>query len=611
MRRAHYLSGNKAVEGVQHAIWFDTETDPKKVVNDSVEHWLKFGYAAYRRRLGNGKWSAPDWLRFTDSVCFWEWVSSRIRSKTHLWLFCHNTSFDLPVLGAFRSLPGNGWTLKTAIIDAPPTILRYRKGNSSLTICDTLNIWKMPLAEIGRHVGLDKLPMPKPGADPAEWESYGKRDVEILMQACLSWWEWLRANDMGGFSATLASQSMRVYRHKFLRVPITIDDCAPALELARNAYHGGRCECFKIGSFEGDFYLLDVNSMYPAVMAKYSMPTRLQSVTRRVTVSEIGVLLDRFALVGLFQLETPTPFAAVYHQGKLIFPTGLFETYLTTPDIRYALKHGYIRTVRQLAVYEQADLFHDFVKTMYAARQEAEHRGDSVQAWQFKILLNSFYGKWGQRGRQWKNCDTADPSIVERRVTIDYETRKMEVTRTFGGIVQLLVKERESYDSHPAIAAHITAYARHDLFQLIERAKRENCLYADTDSLMVTRQGFERLADLVNDNELGKLKVQGRYNRVKLYGCKDYQFDNLVRIKGIRKNAVEIAPLTFEQELWVSLRGLLRDGHFRAPVTRMIRKRLRRVYDKGIVTDSGTVTPFHLPCVEEAGIFGSTFSGSA
>src|SRR5882724_3400271 len=470
MRRAHFLKGNATCESVQHAIWFDTETDLHKVAHEKMEHWLRFGWACYRRRLSDDKWSEPEWFRFNTIAQFWDWVLNHTREKTKLYMFCHNTSFDLPVLNTFKVMYDAGYKLKVAIIDSPPTILRYRSGKRSVSILDTLNIWRMPLAKLGEHVGIAKLDMPAENDPQEAWDAYGKRDVEVIMHACLSWWDWLRKNDMGGFSCTLASQAMRVYRHKYMTHPIMIDDSQQAIDLARQAFHGGRCECFRIGTFEGEFYLLDVNSMYPFVMATCAMPTKLQSVSRRITVGDLTDLVKRFAVVAHVQVETSDAFAAVYHNGKLIFPIGRFECYLTTPDIVYALERGYIKTIREAAFYEPAVCFSNFVEELYNHRLRSEANGDKVQSWQFKILMNSFYGKFGQRGNIWTTCGTADINVIDREIVIDYETRHFTVYRTFGGIIQRLAKDGESQDSHPAIAAHITAYARHHLFKLIQRA---------------------------------------------------------------------------------------------------------------------------------------------
>ena len=123
MRRAHWLRANHNNEYPHACVWFDTETDEQRVSTQAVRHVLRFGYAAYRRRLKGNRWSAPQWIRFTTLDEFWEWVFGLRKGKTRLTLFCHNMAFDLPVLNAFGLLPAAGWKLKPAIIDSPPVLL--------------------------------------------------------------------------------------------------------------------------------------------------------------------------------------------------------------------------------------------------------------------------------------------------------------------------------------------------------------------------------------------------------------------------------------------------------------------------------------------------------
>ncbi len=46
------------------------------------------------------------------------------------------------------------------------------------------------------------------------------------------------------------------------------------IKLEIDSYRGGRNECFFIGEAHGEFYKLDVNSMYPYVMATHYYPIK-------------------------------------------------------------------------------------------------------------------------------------------------------------------------------------------------------------------------------------------------------------------------------------------------------------------------------------------------
>jgi len=588
------MKPNHSSETVQHAVWFDTETKERKVDDATVTHHLEFGWAAYRRRLRGQHWSNPTWFRFTDRIAFARWLGSLCRPRTRLFTFCHNTSFDLPVLDVFRTLPAEGWKLLSAVIDAPPTILKWRRESASIVMLDTLNIWRMPLAGIGEQIGLPKLPFPGPDATPEQWDTYGKRDVEIIMAACLGWFDMLVDNDMGGFAHTLAAQSLRTYRHKYMKHRILIDNDPRALELAREAYHGGRVECSYIGTLHRDLYYVDVNSMYPHVMREEEYPTILKTFVRRASVLDLKKWILRFACVARVMIETDVPAYAVRYDDKLIFPVGRFECALTTPDLRYALAHGHVKSVKCVALYEKQCIFREFVDDLYAQRLKARREGNHVLAWQLKILQNSLYGKWGQRGIVYEALEQTHDLSARKWVEYDVETGTRTNWRQLGGLVQHQVKENESLESMPAIAAHICAYARQRLWAIETIAGRENVYYKDTDGLLVNQTGFYNLDPLLDSETLGLLKLEGVFTYAEIQGPKDYRFGHKSALKGVRQKACWLSGSTVQQEKWSSLRGLLATGNLDAPSTAQVTKSLSRCYSKGVVGPGGHVQPLRL-----------------
>lgn len=623
MRRSpHYIKANHSADYPQQCVWFDTETylrdstgqviplaewkvkylDPVDPRHDKLEvtHHLAFGYACYERKHHNGEWSDEDWLKFTSPDEFWSWVVGKVRQKTKLYLFCHNTSFDLPVLNVFKLLPRLGFVLRSAIIDAPPTILRFSNGNGTIVVLDTLNIWRMPLKYLGKEIGLGKLDMPDNNDMGVDWETYGRRDVEILRAACKNWFDYLKVNDMGGFAPTLASQAMLVYRHKYMKHKIFIDCNPRALQLTREGYYGGRVECFYIGQYYGSFSALDVNSMYPSVMQKHRYPCKLLAATQYATVSDIRIWLRSYSICARILLRTDKPFAPVRRDGKLLFPIGEFECILSTPELEYALKHAEILEVYEVAVYENEYLFTDFVDAGQAKKEQCKRDGDHVGEFHAKKISNSFYGKWGQSGLKWVENEWIEDMTCKQWSEIDLETGRIIYHRQLAGLVQTKETEGESRDSFPAIAAHVTAYARMELWSIIEQAGRENVYYCDTDCVLTNEIGVDRLADRMDEFALGALKIAGKYDEIALFGNKDYWFGSKVKTKGVRKDAIWLDGNRVQQEQWSGLKGLLRDDAMDAPRTRKIIKNLKRRYDKGAVSEAGNVLPHRLKLPEPA-----------
>ena len=594
IRRPHQLRAGKSTELPSAAVWVDTETSERRYSKDTVAHFLRFGYAVFARTKTKGAWLEPDWLRFSTQAKFWEWVFAHLRPRMRLYLFAHNWAFDAPVLGMFGVLPAAGWKLTKAVIESPPVILHWRKDTNTIVCLDTLNWWRMPLEKVGQSIGLPKLEMPAKRASRAAWNTYARRDVEIIYSAINSWWRFIADFDLGSFAPTLASQALTAFTHRFMDDAILIDANPKALSLARDSLHGGRVECFRIGKIAGPISVLDINSMYPYVMREHSYPISLVSHSVRAGLSDLTRWLKTHAVIARVRLETRRRrFAHVVDQ-RLIFPIGRFVATLTTPDLLDAIKNREIHSVIEVAIYNQAPIFRRFIDEIYALRQAALAANQSVQSWLLKILMNSLYGKFAQRGTVWESIKTIDDTSIKQWIEFDYETGSSKTYRQFAGTLQVLQREPESYNSFPAIAAHVTAYARAYLYNLAFDTFKGRVIYADTDSLFVRSADIPSGVDLTPDFRLGAFKVDGVYDWCELKGAKDYALPNKEVIKGIRKSARWIGPNTVQQEQWFSLVGLLAARDLTAPRTKLIEKHLSRIYQKGSVRNDGMVLPFRL-----------------
>ena len=594
MRRQHLLRRNKGCETVHDAVWCDTETLPDPMPGGGERHRLNFGYACYRRSPRPDQWTSPLWARFETVDEFWDWIEDRLHGKCKLYIFAHNWAFDFPVLNGFNVLPDRGWGLVSSVIESPPIILKYRRNKQTICIVDTLNIWRMSLAKLGKSIGLPKLEMPAFGAPADEWNIYAHRDVEIIMEACMKWWTFLRVNDLGGFAPTLAAQAFRTFRHRFMTHDIMIDNHAIGLPLARSAVHGGRTEAFYIGKVPETIYKLDINSMYPAIMQAEEMPTKIIGAYKNVTHEELSRWVSRYSVVAECRLHTPEPCYGMVHGNRLVFPVGEFAAPLCTPELEYALEHDHIESIALAAVYEREPIFRNYVEWFYPYRLTCKEKGDDVAADNAKLLLNSLYGKTGQRGIVYRKIDDTPDMECAQWLEVDAETNEVRRYRQYGGIIEQRDESPESRDSHPAIAAHVTAYARMRLWRLMLVAERQNIYYCDTDSLWVNEVGYRNLSPYLHETELGKLKLEGIHDDVEIRGAKDYTIDGKTRIKGIRAKARQLGRNIYEQEKFSSIKGLLRMGDLTAPVVTTQRKTLTRIYSKGRVTESGRVEPLFL-----------------
>jgi hypothetical protein len=453
----------------------------------------------------------------------------------------------------------------------------------------------MSLKTLGEKVGLEKLHMPKEWKDDATDDAYCRRDVMIMVRALCDWCDFLVREDMGGFQPTIAGQAMRTYRHRYLDYPILIDANEDALKVARNAYKGGRVECGFIGHLTQPIHYLDINSMYPFVMSVHDFPTKLVQYTPFISVRGLRRILETHCVCAFVSLNTDIPFAPLLVNNKLCFPVGKFDAYLSSPELAYGIDNGYVTNVHVAAIYERAPLFKRWVGDIYQKKEQASLRGDTMERDHWKLILNSFYGKWGQNGRHyWLYAEVPHPRY-RIRFALNCQTGERTEFRYFGDYVLARRDESESYSSHPAIAAHITAHARMVLYALIREIPAEHYFYCDTDAVYTSDTGLESLRHRIDDSRLGMLKRVATFQDVWINGAKDLVRDGKRLLKGIRDDAEQLNETTFKQIRWFRLAGLARTRSLDMPLTTVITKSLRRTYSKGVVLPSGFVRPLHAP----------------
>jgi len=592
LRKAHYLRPIHGNESPSEAIWVDTETDAVNINETEERHVLREGMACYRRRYAPGQWSKGKWCEFTNIETFWDFVVSRLRKKIKLYVFAHNWSFDGPVLDLFNRLPDMGWKLESSVIESPPVILKWRKDKMTICVIDTLNIWRIPLAKLGDSIGLPKLEMPDKEGTQEEWKAYNRRDVEIIMEACINWWNFLIRYDLGGFAPTIAAQAFRTYRHKFMHDKLLIDTHTEALELARSGIFGGRTECFELGRIKDKVYKLDINSMYPFIMKFFHMPTQLAHYGEKLSKNKLREHLKNYCVTARVELVTNENAYPKIFDNKLIFPTGHFTTTLNSPELLYALDNNHIKSIKEFALYFRSRIFTDYIDFFYSLRLKAKEANDDVLGDQCKLFLNSLWGKFSQRGRYYEKIGVDDNRRVAVWQEVDAATGDLASFRSYAGIIECLHTGAESRYSHPSIGGHVTSNARMMLWDAIKRAGVDNIYYCDTDSIWCNKQGYDNLFDYIHQKELGFFKLEGKSTDVTIRGLKDYEFGDEVRIKGVKKKARKVDENVYEQAQFSSLKANVRKGDLTAPIVRTVTKQLRREYTKGLVLRNGRVLPF-------------------
>ena len=594
-RFQHRLKDNKTSEFPYHFIFFDTETTQVKRSDVVIEHILKLGVALYWRRADAKVKEILEYRNFTKPQQFWEFVFSKCTSKRRIVIISHNLPFDMGVVKGWRYLSRFGFIANKIILDYQCNIWRFRKNTITLLFIDNMNFFQTSLEVLGKSLGITKGIMPNASDNIRSWRRYCKRDVDILLTAWRTWYEFLSSNDLGSFGYTIASQAFNAFRHRFMPIPISIHTSNKATILERRSYRGGRNECFRIGQYsEEPFYLVDVNAMYPFVMKTAVYPHNLISTGSALSLDKAKTLLLKYSIIADCVINTREPCYGVKLTNKLLFPTGEFLVTLTSKEISHAITNNHLVRIQDYALYENARLFSDYVTFFYNSRLNFAKLNNPAYVYLCKLFLNSLYGKFGQKIEDWKYvCDdkTRDYDWWQE---YDYQRREVFTYRCINSRVEVSTGHHEGFNSLVAIASEVTANARLVLWELIKQAGVDNVYYCDTDSLIINGSGLHALHTHLSETKIGGLKLVDTADTITISNLKDYSFGGKVKIKGIRKDAEMIAYNKYKQYQNIGIKSGLHLKDINRVTWRIVVKTLSRKYEKGTVLDDGRVIPYDL-----------------
>lgn len=574
---------------------FDTEAIRSLPINGVETQVFRMAVSRFISLNDDLSIEQDEYQYYSDPVSIVGAIETYIRKDKAIYIYAHNIKYDLQLSGILKDLLESGYTVKSFVFEDPPTFIKLNKVRNTIIFVDTFNYWQTSLSKMGDQLGIPKLPMPKDTATNEEWYTYCKRDVYVLSEYLLSFIRYLKDNDLCGLGLTLASQAFRTFRHRFMLSNIILHNRKEALEVERASYSGGRVEAFYYGQLpKQQYFKLDVNSMYPYVMREKQYPYQFIAYSENVTLDKFKSLLNRYYCVAQVKVKASLPVYPYKRLHKLIFPTGVFITTLNNPELIYALSRDEILEVQKICLYSQTDIFKGYIDFFYDLKLSSEIKGDQISRHLAKIMMNSLYGKFGQRNVISKVVsNTTD--IKYGRITGYSEKLNSSVeVNCLGKDMEVSYKQGESTYSFPAIAGAVTAYARMYLWHLMTQAGLKHVFYCDTDSLMVDKEGYDNLSSFIDTYKLGYLKLEDTTDKIIIYGAKDYIFGEEIKHKGIPKSAVENKPGVWEYEQFRGAKTWLSDGLSPNVLVYTKEKRRKSVYDKGVINPDNTISPIVL-----------------
>lgn len=430
--------------------------------------------------------------------------------------------------------------------------ITYHYKDYKIVIRDSLKILNFSIKQIGKDMlktvekGITPLTEEKISLDECYKKGYVDyviRDVEILAKALNK-----MIFEQGFEKFTASSQALATYKDMisfpyFLKLfpPLKND------EIIRMGYRGGWTfanPVYQNKEIKGNINVYDKNSMYPAIMLNYKLPTgKPRKIEYEYTREKHDIIFKEFdSCCYVYNLNVAfdikdehLPSIQIKIGNKEYFKNDEYfkEKILSNKDILFMLdktQRDYLTTSQghyfnitltnydldlmkrqydfdilensKVIKYEfsgKKGLFDKYINLYKDRKIQGKKIGNAVMTQDAKLKLNSLYGKFGTK-----------KLIQEKQVYFEDDILKfkndLELTETTGVYVPL--------------AMFVTSIGR---WEIINNAQDNynHFLYSDTDSLHLLDEGQEIKLN-IDDYKFGDWKIEeqatrGKYLRAKLY----------------------------------------------------------------------------------------------
>jgi hypothetical protein len=472
-----------------------------------------------------------------------EWCKEQ---KDNVALYFHNLKFDGAFITYYLETHGYSWIpeVKEAEDNTYSTLITNMgawysieiffkvkgKHRNKVTIYDSLKILNMPVEKIAegfdlpiRKLELDYTTYREPGHKLTQHEiDYIRNDVEIVARALDVLFK------QGHTKMTIGSDALA----HFKSMCPDFRNLFPVLELdidrdIRQSYKGGFTYLNPLYKEKegGSGWVLDVNSLYPSILATKPLPVRLPVPFENKYEYDPQYPLYVQSLSCRFQIK-PGKIPSIQIKSHFAFrPNEYLESsdgklvnlMLTNPDLELFYE--------QYDVYDEQwqggwkfqsveGLFADFIGYWTEQKIKAKKEKNAAQYQISKIIMNSTYGKFG-----------TNPLGAKKRPYIADD----------GAIHELYLDIEERKPIYVPVASFTTSYARCKTIRTSQAIRDwslknkgyDAYVYSDTDSIHVSRLNYNDFVPLkdiieIDDYKLGAWKVESRYWRSKYLRQKTY-----------------------------------------------------------------------------------------
>lgn len=536
---------------------FDTE--------DNSPELLKAGKSGFDKQVTQIAARTASGAKFHnrgDVPAFLAWLKSR----KERYIYAHNLQYDL----------GNLFGDELDSLDCTLVGGRIIKAVWGKKIfVDSFNIWPMSAKKLARAFGLSKLKF------DVHSKAYVFQDVEIIRQAMLFAWGFVKSLKLSHLPPTLGGLCVKVWKE------FGGENCHDSSELCRLALFGGRVELFKHRNDCKRVAYTDINSLYPSMMLK-EFPGILE---------DCGNKLKKFGVAHV-KIKVPKmdiPCLPWRHEdGRIFYPYGTLEGTWTIAELNAAKERGcrILKVYQCMGTNESIKPYGEFVQRLYQARIGSKSEAEKLF---FKLLMNNLYGRLGTSG------------VIGRTV---FQTEKNKYDGIpYGEKVLVKYNMPLSEETNWSHAAYVTAYGRIALLEYMEKIGASKMIYCDTDSTIFDCPSGK--LPFRTGKELGRMKLIQRCSKCggefphekpcrnskgfefwqlcETYAPKMYRAGSQYKAKGVPKHLaqkfIERGHVEFDLpfKMREAIRFYDRNNSRKLSVWRKVEKRNKQNYDRKLL----------------------------
>jgi hypothetical protein len=290
------------------------------------------------------------------------------------------------------------------------------------------------------------------------------------------------------------------------------------LEKEKVAYFGGRTELFKrkfkAETKDDNLYYFDINSSYPYSMTQ-NMPFKyIRTVKIKQTLKDVEDVVN-YHLYGIKSYkyigkdkENLINNLIERNDKGLNFSVASYNknTFHWGKEIREAILNGFEVEIFEIIEYEGKPIFKDFAEFFYNERLKIKKINPS-KALYFKLIMNSLYGKFGQR--QFEKNEIAENDNDFWNI-INNQFDFLKSIETIDENLSIITYEEKGDDIEyignlTRFSSYISAFSRSHLSEVMRDIGHKYIYYCDTDSLFTTKKPNKKYLD---NNILGKWKEE-------------------------------------------------------------------------------------------------------